>query len=146
MMIWRSVSGFVTGCPSGPWCHWLTTYALWWCTFSKFILNELVCIPYNGEYISYVYITAYVYFSLFNFSYLITFKNEFLFTINVMLRLPTEGNTQKTHVSLKLSTLQWRHNGCNNVSNHQPRGCLLNRLFRRKSKKTPKLRVTGLVE
>ena len=30
------------------------------------------------------------------------------------------------------------------VSNHQPRGCLLNRLFRRRSKKTSKLRVTGL--
>ena len=30
------------------------------------------------------------------------------------------------------------------VSNHQPRDCLLSRLFRRKSKKTSKLRVTGL--
>ena len=41
-------------------------------------------------------------------------------------------------------TLQWRHNGCDCVSNHQPRDCLLNRLFRRRSKKTSKLRVTGL--
>ena len=30
------------------------------------------------------------------------------------------------------------------VSIHQPRGCLLNRLFKRRSKKTSKLRVTGL--
>ena len=30
------------------------------------------------------------------------------------------------------------------VSNHQPHDCLLNLLFRRRSKKTPKLRVTGL--
>ena len=30
------------------------------------------------------------------------------------------------------------------VSNLQPHDCLLNRLFRQKSKKTPKLRVTGL--
>ena len=30
------------------------------------------------------------------------------------------------------------------VSNHQPHHCLLNRLFRRTSKKTSKLRVTGL--
>ena len=36
---------------------------------------------------------------------------------------------------------QWRHNS---VSNHQPLDCLLNRLFRRRSKKTSKLRVTGL--
>ena len=41
-------------------------------------------------------------------------------------------------------SLQWRHNVRNGVSNHQPHHCLLKRLFRRKSKKTPKLRVTGL--
>ena len=41
-------------------------------------------------------------------------------------------------------TLPWRHNDHNGVSNHQPHGCLLNRLFRRRSKKTSKLRVTGL--
>ena len=41
-------------------------------------------------------------------------------------------------------TLHWRHNGHDGVSNHQPHGCLLNCLFRRGSKKTPKLRVTGL--
>ena len=40
--------------------------------------------------------------------------------------------------------LRWRHNDHAGVSNHQPPGCLLNRLFRRKSKKTSKLRVTGL--
>ena len=40
--------------------------------------------------------------------------------------------------------LQWRHNDHDNVSNHQPPGCLLNRLFYRRSKKTSKLRVTGL--
>ena len=41
-------------------------------------------------------------------------------------------------------TLQWRHNGGESVSNHQPRACLLNRLCRRRSKKKSKLRVTGL--
>ena len=39
--------------------------------------------------------------------------------------------------------LQWRHNGWDCVLNHQPRECLLNRLFRLRSKKTSKLRVTG---
>ena len=43
-------------------------------------------------------------------------------------------------------TLHWRHNGHDGVSNHQPYDCLLNCLFRRKSKKTSKLRVTGLCE
>ena len=44
------------------------------------------------------------------------------------------------------STLQWRHNERDGVSNHQPRDYLRNRLFRRRSKKTLKLRVTGLCE
>ena len=35
-------------------------------------------------------------------------------------------------------SLRWRHNDHAGVSNHQPPGCLLNRLFRRKSKKTSK--------
>ena len=38
-----------------------------------------------------------------------------------------------------LLTLQWRHNGGDGVSNHQPHYCLLNCLFRRRSKKTSKL-------
>ena len=41
-------------------------------------------------------------------------------------------------------SLQWRHDGRDGVSNHQPHDCLLNRLFRRRSKKTSKLCVTGL--
>ena len=40
-------------------------------------------------------------------------------------------------------TLQWRYDGRDSVSTHQPHDCLLNRLFRRRSKKTSKLRVTG---
>ena len=40
--------------------------------------------------------------------------------------------------------LNWRHNDHDGVSNHQPHGYLLNRLFRRRSKETSKLRVTGL--
>ena len=41
-------------------------------------------------------------------------------------------------------SLQWRHNGHHGVSDHQPHGCILNHLFRSISKKTSKLRVTGL--
>ena len=40
--------------------------------------------------------------------------------------------------------LLWRHNGRDGVSNHQPHEYLLNSLFRRRSKKTSNLRVTGL--
>ena len=48
------------------------------------------------------------------------------------------------HQWIPLTTLHWRHNDHDSVSNHQPHGCLLNRLFRSRSKKTSKLRVTGL--
>ena len=40
--------------------------------------------------------------------------------------------------------LQWRHNGRDGISNHQPHDCFLNRLFIHRSKKTTKLSVTGL--
>ena len=43
-------------------------------------------------------------------------------------------------------SLPWRHNERDGVSNHQPRECLFKRLFRRRSMKTPKPRVTGLCE
>ena len=43
-------------------------------------------------------------------------------------------------------SLQWRHNEPDGVSNHQSHDCLFNRLFRRRSKKTSKLCVTGLCE
>ena len=42
--------------------------------------------------------------------------------------------------------LLWRYNERDGVSNHQPRNCLLNRLFRGRPKKAFKLRVTGLCE
>ena len=40
-------------------------------------------------------------------------------------------------------TLHWRDNECDGVSNHKSNDCLLNRIFRRRSKKTSKLRITG---
>ena len=49
-----------------------------------------------------------------------------------------------THLSLWQLSLRWRHNDHNGVSNHQPHHCLLNCLFGRRSKKTSKLRGTGL--
>ena len=47
---------------------------------------------------------------------------------------------------LSHSALQWRHNERDGVSNHRRLDCLLKRLFRRRSKKTSKLPVTGLCE
>ena len=58
----------------------------------------------------------------------------------------TLGSPQQRHCDTEsvFMSLQWRHNGRDSVSNHQPRECLLSRLIRRRSKKASKLRVTGL--
>ena len=47
-------------------------------------------------------------------------------------------------VSCTPPPLQWRHNEHDGASNRQPHDSLLNSLFRRRSKKTSKFRVTGL--
>ena len=61
------------------------------------------------------------------------------------IKKPIKYTVYDTMIKLSCNvTLQWRHNGRNSVSNHQPHDCLLNRLFRRRSKKISKLRVTGL--
>ena len=44
------------------------------------------------------------------------------------------------------TTLKWRHNAHDGVSNHRRLDCILNCLFKGRSKKTSKLRVTGLCE
>ena len=52
-----------------------------------------------------------------------------------------------SHASISLpqqSALQWSHKEADGVSNYQPHDRILNRLFRRRSKKTSKLHVTGL--
>ena len=41
---------------------------------------------------------------------------------------------------------EWRHNERDGVSNHRHLDCLIKRLFRRRSKKTAKVRVIGLCE
>ena len=51
---------------------------------------------------------------------------------------------EMTRVSRK--SLEWRHNELDGVSKHRRLDYLLNRFFRRRSKKTSKLRVTGLCE
>ena len=53
------------------------------------------------------------------------------------------NKARHNHVYI-LRSLQWRHNGRDSVSSHQPHECLLNRLFGYRSKKTSKLHVIGL--
>ena len=50
---------------------------------------------------------------------------------------------KKVIIPIYVLALQWRQNKRDDVANQQPQHCLLNRLFRRRSKKTSELRVTG---
>ena len=56
----------------------------------------------------------------------------------------TGGKTENITNGEILNALHWHHNDHDGVSNHQPHGSLLNRLFRCRSKKTLKLHITGL--
>ena len=51
------------------------------------------------------------------------------------LNLITFWDGQVLHIPIDMLSLLWRHYGRGSVSNHQPRDCLLNRLFGRRSKK-----------
>ena len=63
-------------------------------------------------------------------------NNMYIYNINFIMLIRTLGTV----------ALQWRHNERDGVSNHRRLDCLLKRLFRRRSKKTSKVRVTGLCE
>ena len=71
-----------------------------------------------------------------NVKYLVLYKS---FSVTLVAQRQCVHNSLRTP-----NRLQWRHNGCDSVSNHQPHDCLLSRLFRRRSKNSSKLRVTGL--
>ena len=47
-------------------------------------------------------------------------------------------------INVNTFSLQWHHNERDGVSDHRCLDCLLGRLFRRRSKKTAKVRITGL--
>ena len=106
-------------------------------------IDRLIRLPFNPILHLYhhivsidFYITIYIYIYI-HTSYLNTYNYQY------KEYFPWNIDTFGDHYLLKRS-LQWRHNGRDGVSNHQPRHCLLNRLFRRRSKKTSKFRIAGL--
>ena len=68
------------------------------------------------------------------------------FTMEWLHWNPSYCSLAQNHLNDVTQPLKWRHNEHDGVSNHQPHDFLLSRLFRRISKKTSKLRVTGLSE
>ena len=71
-------------------------------------------------------------------------KVTFLNSLWPILRQRSGSTLAQVVAWYLMVSLWWCHNGCNSALNHQPHDCFLNRLFRRRSKKTSKLRVTGL--
>ena len=60
---------------------------------------------------------------------------------NLIFTLHLSYSVIKDHI-----TLRWHHNERDGITNYRLLDCLLNHLFRSRSKKTPKLRVTGYCE
>ena len=69
------------------------------------------------------------------------------FTVFAFPSLATyEQNFINITVTSQCCLLLWRHNEHEGISNHQPLDCLLNHLYRCRSKKTSKAHVTGPCE
>ena len=66
--------------------------------------------------------------------------------VDPRLSSPQFSNLWHVCVGIWKLSLQWRYNERHGVSNHRSLDCLLSRLFRRRSKKIAKLRVSGLCE
>ena len=75
-------------------------------------------------------------------------KFEVVMLLFKKMHLKMSGKCRSFYLGLSVLnvsyTLQWRNNGRDSVSNHQPHDCLLNCLFQTQMKKTSKLRVTGI--
>ena len=79
--------------------------------------------------------------------YVVTFKRfnqHILLKIGLQIQWGYFPQLLSSYSQIITNSFLWRHNVHDGVSNHQPHGCLLTRLFKRRSKKTSKLRVTGL--
>ena len=109
---------------------------------------------WNGTQLYFVWLRLYHYFSgvvwrVLRYSGHLNFTMEIHIVEKCLYWNGPQYTTKKTLIwcillGMYVNKLHWRHNDHDGVSNHQPHGCLLNRLFRRSSKKTSKLRVTGL--
>ena len=88
--------------------------------------------PYTHVYTLYIWILIYI---LWPFHHCL--GNDFSWRL--FIAKPSSNSVLTHHHSLL-----WRHNGRDGVSNHQPHDSLLDRSCRCRSKKTSKLRVTGL--
>ena len=97
-----------------------------------YFLNLTICVCFNVKFINIALLEIQT-----------SFDGKFGFNIDVHNYRNSKSNLpipkSKVHpLSSWVASLQWRHNGRDGISNHQPHDYLLNRLFRRGSKKTTK--------
>ena len=97
--------------------------------------------------ISYMQIFLYP-FELFHWYWEIVHASPGVFdaTLNNMSKWIAHINVNGTYNDNDPNALEWHHNERDSVFNHRCLDCLLNRLLRLISKKTSKLRVTGLCD
>ena len=134
--IWNEMSSFdeilITGCTGS--CHFDNFQCSQWLKFHQ---NQYI-------YVSVMYPPI----TLITFSIFSLLRGRWWFSLLSDATLTNKGSHTNApvidYITKTKELLQWRHNGRDSVSNHQPHDCLLNRLFRRRSKKTSKLRDTGL--
>ena len=98
---------------------------------------DLLFLLFFLDYLSFVVYLIFLYVCVTPCKYPVMYKYFWKIFYNHMVWF------ESTEVLCRKSLL-WRHHGHDNVSNRQPDECLLNRLSRRKWRKTSKPRVTGL--
>ena len=108
----------------------------------------------NNAYLSFVFVVGWDKFS--TNSWMMRFftlrRSWYVTTGNVLLTSPYSITSSPSPSTWSVAvwfpndswSLQWRHDARDGVSNHQRIDCLHNRLFKRRSTKTSKLRVTCL--
>ena len=111
--------------------------ALQWCDMGLQLMRHLSSLRENYE--TQVRPKEAIYMYVWNSMSVIIQMNYLICSVVLCGKYTSNWNYSKSQ-----SPLQWRHNGCDGVPNQQPHDCLLNRFFKRISKKTSKLRVTGL--
>ena len=112
-------------------------------------LNRMGEIAYNYIYILPIYANCLCYTAIMSKSALGKQKHMYVFVFfpnrnGTSGESSPHGWSELFYSLVSMLSLRWRHDGRDSVSNHQPHDCLLNRLVRRRSKKTSKLRVTDL--
>ena len=134
-------------------CIWTDSADLHGWTYLYLYLKRCTCIWFESR-LNKIFVFAFIFETKFLYLYLYLIKRIWPqpWWENRMIALGDREKSCRICVPLTVTRsqqnapLQWRHNGCDGVSNHQPRHCLLDRFFRHRSNKTLKISVTGLCE